>query len=83
MNHSSTGNDHLPVYESLVRERGDVVAEARLVAAEAQYQAAAALNGHGGVRAAPRAAGNPPRPPAHQLGAKEVRAKGRPQIKKN
>lgn len=50
MNHSSTGNDHLPVYESLVRERGDVVAEARLVAAEAQYQAAAALNGHAGVR---------------------------------
>ncbi|MFF1358481.1 hypothetical protein [Streptomyces sp. NPDC058297] len=52
MNLNSTGNDHLPVYESLVRERGDVVAEARSVAEKALYQAAYALNGHGGARPA-------------------------------
>ncbi|MFB7715142.1 hypothetical protein [Streptomyces sp. NPDC056105] len=69
MNHSSTGNDHLPVYESLVRERGDVVAEARLVAAEAQYQAAAALNGHGGVRPAPGPAEHPAGPHGYVGGA--------------
>ncbi|MFE5027805.1 hypothetical protein ACFRAO_31915 [Streptomyces sp. NPDC056656] len=62
MDLSSTGNDRLPVYESLVRERGDVVAEARLVAQEAQYQAAYALNGHGGVRPAPDPAGHPAGP---------------------
>ncbi|MGX1672842.1 hypothetical protein [Streptomyces sp. NPDC055400] len=60
MNLSSTGNDHLPVYESLVRERGDVVAEARLVAQEAQHQMAYALSGHGGVRPTmPDPAGHP------------------------
>jgi hypothetical protein len=34
-----TGPDHLPVYESLIRERGDVVAQARLAAEEMQHQA--------------------------------------------
>lgn len=34
-----TGNDHLPVYESLLRERGDVVAEARVAAEQMQHQA--------------------------------------------
>ncbi|MEU8487897.1 hypothetical protein [Streptomyces sp. NPDC048641] len=47
MNLNSTGIDHLPVYDSLVRERGDVVAEARSVAETALYQAAYALSGHG------------------------------------
>ena len=34
-----SGNDHLPVYESLLRERGDVVAEARVAAEQMQHQA--------------------------------------------
>jgi hypothetical protein len=41
-----TGSDHLPVYESLVRERGDAVAEARVVAERAQHEASQALNWH-------------------------------------
>ncbi|RVU18990.1 hypothetical protein EOT10_31305 [Streptomyces antnestii] len=49
----SDGNDHLPVYDSLVRERGDVVAETRSVAERALYDAAHALSGHGVVRPAP------------------------------
>ncbi|MCX5442999.1 hypothetical protein OHB53_43490 [Streptomyces sp. NBC_00056] len=69
MNPSSTGNDHLPVYESLVRERGDVVAEARLVAAEALHQAAYALSGHGGVRPMPGPAEHPAGPQGHVGGA--------------
>ncbi|MFD3564805.1 hypothetical protein ACFWVU_34870 [Streptomyces sp. NPDC058686] len=59
VNLNSTGNDHLPVYDSLVRERGDVVAEARSVAETALYQAAYALSGHGGVRPAPGPAERP------------------------
>jgi hypothetical protein len=47
---SSTRNDHLPVYESLVRERGDVVEEARVAAEQTQRQMAEALNGHEGVQ---------------------------------
>ncbi|WP_328982763.1 hypothetical protein OG258_48745 [Streptomyces mirabilis] len=31
-------NDHLPVYESLVRERGDAVAEARLEVSNLFYR---------------------------------------------
>ncbi|GAA3795314.1 hypothetical protein ACFS5L_17245 [Streptomyces phyllanthi] len=50
MTPSSTGSNHLPVYESLVRERGDVVAEAREVAEQAQHQAAQALNGQVGAQ---------------------------------
>jgi hypothetical protein len=40
-----TGNDHLPVYESLLRERGDVVAEARVAAEQMQDQAPQAPSG--------------------------------------
>ncbi|MFF1567684.1 hypothetical protein ACFVY1_29875 [Streptomyces sp. NPDC058293] len=69
MNHNSTGNDHLPVYESLVRERGDVVAEARLVAEEARYQMAYALNGHAGVRPTPGPAEHPAGPNGRAGGA--------------
>lgn len=47
---NSTRNDELPIYESLVRERGDVVAQARVVAEETQHQATQALNGHDGGR---------------------------------
>lgn len=43
---NSTGNDELPVYESLVRERGDVVAEARVVAEQTLRQASEGLNGN-------------------------------------
>jgi hypothetical protein len=35
----STGPDHLPVYESLIRERGDAVAEARVAAEQMKHQA--------------------------------------------
>jgi hypothetical protein len=50
----STGIDHLPIYEDLVRERGDVVAEARVVAEQTQHQATQALNRHDAMRPAPR-----------------------------
>jgi hypothetical protein len=43
-------NDHLPVYESLVRERGDAVAEARVVAEETHHQVTQALNWHAAVQ---------------------------------
>lgn len=42
---TSTQNDHLPIYEDLVRECGDVVAEAQLAADHVQHQAAALLTG--------------------------------------
>lgn len=45
--------DRLPVYDSLVRELGDVVAEAREVAERARHQAQQALAGHSGVRREP------------------------------
>ncbi|MGJ5754366.1 hypothetical protein [Streptomyces puniciscabiei] len=45
MTHSSTGKDHTPIYEDLIRERGDVVAEAQLAARHTQHQAAALLTG--------------------------------------
>lgn len=48
------GNVHLPVYESLVRERGDAVAEAREVAEQTQRQMTHALNWHGAVQSEPR-----------------------------
>jgi hypothetical protein len=38
-----TENDHLPIYEDLVRERGDAVAEARTAAERTQHQAAELL----------------------------------------
>ncbi|MCX4430331.1 MULTISPECIES: hypothetical protein [Streptomyces] len=39
-------NDHLPVYERLVREHGDAVAEARVVAEETHRRIAQVLNWH-------------------------------------
>lgn len=36
-------NNHLPIYEDLVRERGDAVAEAQIAAAHTQHQAAELL----------------------------------------
>lgn len=38
-------NVHLPIYEDLVRERGDAVAEAQMAAAHTQDQAADLLGG--------------------------------------
>ncbi|MGW2517277.1 hypothetical protein ACWC09_09665 [Streptomyces sp. NPDC001617] len=46
MTPNATHNDHLPVYDSLVRERGDVVAETREVAEKAQHQALQGLHGY-------------------------------------
>ncbi|MGX1560052.1 hypothetical protein [Streptomyces sp. NPDC055506] len=45
MKSDSTRTEELPIYESLVRERGDVVEEARVVAEETQHQVTQALNG--------------------------------------
>lgn len=45
MTHSSTGINHLPIYEDLIRERGDVVAEAQLAAEHTQHKAAELLPG--------------------------------------
>lgn len=45
MTHSSTGNDHPPIYEDLIRERGDVVAEAQRAAEHTHHQAAQLLPG--------------------------------------
>ncbi|CAL9292403.1 hypothetical protein ABZ568_34385 [Streptomyces olindensis] len=46
MKPDSIRNEELPIYESLIRERGDVVEEARVVAEETQHQMTQALNGH-------------------------------------
>lgn len=51
-------NDHLPIYEDLVRERGDAVAEAQTAAAHTQSQAAELLSGGQGAN-----------PPTGQWGA--------------
>ncbi|GGV72030.1 hypothetical protein [Streptomyces griseoloalbus] len=40
-------DEHLPVYDSLVRERGDVVAEAREVSERTLHEARQALAGAG------------------------------------
>lgn len=45
--------EELPIYESLIRERGDVVEEARAVAEETQQQMSQALAGHGAARPEP------------------------------
>lgn len=45
MTHSSTENNQLPIYEDLIRERGDVVAEAQLAAEYTHHQAAKLLTG--------------------------------------
>lgn len=43
---NSSEYDRLPVYDSLVRERGDVVTETRVVAEQARHQAREGLNGY-------------------------------------
>ncbi|MER6982911.1 hypothetical protein [Streptomyces carpinensis] len=45
MTRTFTDSGHLPIYEDLVRERGDVVAEAQLAAEHIQHQAAELLTG--------------------------------------
>jgi hypothetical protein len=52
----SSRTEELPIYASLIRERGDVVEEARAVAEETQHQMTQALNG---VAAAPHETGAP------------------------
>ncbi|GAA3124424.1 hypothetical protein ACFQ0X_01850 [Streptomyces rectiviolaceus] len=59
MTPTSAKNDDLPVYENLVRERGDVLAESRLVAAQTLQQAAQAVNGFGGFQPSPGPAARP------------------------
>lgn len=54
MQTDATRTTELPIYESLIRERGDVVEEARAVAEETQQQLSQALAGHA---AAPTTAG--------------------------
>ncbi|MFE9024653.1 hypothetical protein ACFYOA_00040 [Streptomyces iakyrus] len=56
MKTDSTRTEELPIYASLIRERGDVVEEARAVAEETQHQMTQALNG---VAAAPHETGAP------------------------
>ncbi|MGX1239316.1 hypothetical protein RKD46_000420 [Streptomyces pseudovenezuelae] len=46
MKDRSNEGDAPPIYEDLVRERGDVVADAQAAAEQAQYQAAQLLGGH-------------------------------------
>ncbi|WP_199807007.1 MULTISPECIES: hypothetical protein [unclassified Streptomyces] len=53
MKPDSTRNEELPIYESLVRERGDVVEEARVVSEETHDQVTQALNGVAPVDRAP------------------------------
>lgn len=43
MTRTPTENDHLPIYEDLVRERGDAVTEAQIAAAHTQHKAAELL----------------------------------------
>ncbi|GHH92829.1 hypothetical protein [Streptomyces capillispiralis] len=50
-----SSDEHLPVYDSLVRERGDVVAEAREVSERTLDEARQALAGTG-TRPRPRPA---------------------------
>lgn len=45
MTRTHTTNEHPPIYEELVRERGDVVAEAQMAATHTQNQAAELLTG--------------------------------------
>ncbi|MEU3888499.1 hypothetical protein [Streptomyces sp. NPDC029041] len=54
MTPDATSTGELPIYESLIRERGDVVEEARVVAEETQHQMSQALNG---VAVAPQETG--------------------------
>ncbi|MFF4397431.1 hypothetical protein [Streptomyces sp. NPDC001480] len=45
MTRSPSEIDHMPIYEDLVRELGDVVAEAQMAAAHTQHKAAQLLGG--------------------------------------
>ncbi|MFJ3622441.1 hypothetical protein ACIPSH_30450 [Streptomyces iakyrus] len=45
MKPDTTRTEELPIYASLIRERGDVVEEARVVAEETQHQMTQVLNG--------------------------------------
>ncbi|WKX15747.1 hypothetical protein [Streptomyces sp. NL15-2K] len=45
MTRTSSEIDHLPIYEDLVQERGDAVAEAQMAAQHTQHQAAELLGG--------------------------------------
>lgn len=54
----SNENNHLPIYEDLVLELGDAVAEAQLAADHMQYQAAELLTGRDAVHQAHRWEGN-------------------------
>ncbi|WP_328908437.1 hypothetical protein OG230_02255 [Streptomyces sp. NBC_00234] len=54
MTRTSTEYDHLPIYEDLVHECGDVVAEAQLAADHVQHQAAALLTGRDAAQQAHR-----------------------------
>jgi hypothetical protein len=56
----SSEYDRLPVYDSLVRERGDVVTETRVVAEQTQHQAREALNGNAVAHPAGPVEGPPP-----------------------
>ncbi|MFH9013525.1 hypothetical protein ACH4C6_19355 [Streptomyces sp. NPDC017943] len=46
MTTDTTRIEELPIYESLIRERGDVVEEARAVSEETQHRMTQALAGH-------------------------------------
>ncbi|MER5216658.1 hypothetical protein ABT063_40545 [Streptomyces sp. NPDC002838] len=46
MTRTTSESDDLPIYEHLVRERGDAVAEAQMAAQHTQHQAAELLGGH-------------------------------------
>ncbi|MFF3333840.1 hypothetical protein ACFYWX_30550 [Streptomyces sp. NPDC002888] len=50
MTPQTSGIDRLPIYDSLVREQGDVVSEVREVAEQMLLQAAQALRGHHGLQ---------------------------------
>ncbi|QOV41590.1 hypothetical protein IM697_36870 [Streptomyces ferrugineus] len=63
MTRTPAENDHLPIYEDLVRERGDVVAEAQMAAAHTQNQAAELLSDEDAAHWN-RQQGPPPRPQA-------------------
>ncbi|MGW5131174.1 hypothetical protein [Streptomyces sp. NPDC004135] len=53
MRSEATRTAELPIYESLIRERGDVVEEARAVAEKTQQQMSQALAGHAPVPTEP------------------------------
>ncbi|WP_108009503.1 hypothetical protein [Streptomyces sp. VMFN-G11Ma] len=72
MTPESSGHEHLPVYESLLRERGDVVAEARVAAEHLQHQAPQPPGGHAQVPA-------PHHHPVHRQGPQHPQHPHHPQ----